>query len=157
MYLVSCCVRKSPLQEMEGAGLAPHTLQLSLRLEPSTRDSRPELEVTSSLTGASTNSSWSEACRGRTRSVLEASQVTTLSARSRVTTGSRTRLTVRPGELGETGVGGLIRLSQGVKYSYIAVWQNIYLYFCLLFTEINEEHKIFINVAISNLLDVIIT
>ena len=97
MYLVSCCVRKSPLQEMEGAGLAPHTLQLSLRLEPSRRDSRPELEVTSSLTGASTNSSWSEACRGRTRSVLEASQVTTLSARSRVTTGSRTLLTVRPG------------------------------------------------------------
>ena len=104
MYLVSCCVRKSPLQEMEGTGLAPHTLQLSLRLEPSRRDSRPELEVTSSLTGASTNSSWSEACRGRTRSVLEASQVTTLSARARVTTGSRTRLTVRPGELGETGV-----------------------------------------------------
>ena len=157
MYLVSCCVRKSPLQEMEGAGLAPHTLQLSLRLEPSRRDSWPELEVTSSLTGASTNSSWSEACRGRTRSVLEASQVTTLSARARVTTGSRTRLTVRPGELGETGVRQLIRLSRGVKYSYIAVWQNIYLYFCLLFTEINEEHKIFINVAISNLLDVIIT
>ena len=157
MYLVSFCVRKSPLQEMEGAGLAPHTLQLSLRLEPSRRDSWLELEVTSSLTGASTNSSWSEACRGRTRSVLEASQVTTLSAMARVTTGSRTRLTVRPGELGETGVGQLIRLSRGVKYSYIAVWQNIYLYFCLLFTEINEEHKIFINVAISNLLDVIIT
>ena len=53
--------------------------------------------------------------------------------------------------------GELIRLSRGVKYSYIAVWQNIYLYFCLLFTEINEEHKIFINVAISNLLDGIIT
>ena len=96
MYLVSCCVRKSPLQEMEGAGLAPHTLQLSLRLEPSRRDSRPELEVTSSLTGASTNSSWSEACRGRTRSVLEASQVITLLVMLRGTLGRLSWVTVWP-------------------------------------------------------------
>ena len=82
---------------MLGIGRAPTTVQVSVSSWPRIMELVGELMVTS--TGAKTRSSWRLVCRGRLRSVLEASQVITLFTRVLLTEESLSILLVMSSSL----------------------------------------------------------